>query len=276
MGRVAICRVFLYKDKNTMRKLLTICALMVSGFVTHAEPILQGQPSELAPWLAGVPSLVKVSGEAELKVQADQAVVYLIVQTENKNLQDALKHNQELRSKLLQLFTKQGIGAERIQMSKFSSTPKYGWFGDKAKSYTVDNSMKLTLKTEAEFQAAASAVDDYPEVRYGGIEFENTDKDALKQKALSQACEKALAKKKVIEQELGVKLRPKSFAETGVIVTPDNALTAGFRARIETAGAYSSAPSASNQTISSFGEMIFRVSVALEFTLDGSASAKPE
>ena|SRR2546430_5048326 len=90
-----------------------------------AEPELKGSPAELATYLASLPKTVSVTGESEVKVQADRAVINLKVTTENKSLQEALRVNQEIRNKMLNSLKERDISADRIQASKFSSTPKY-------------------------------------------------------------------------------------------------------------------------------------------------------
>src|SRR5437899_4742564 len=182
-----------------------------------AEPELKGSPAELATYLASLPKTVSVTGESEVKVQADRAVINLKVTTENKSLQEALRVNQEIRNKMLNSLKERDISADRIQASKFSSTPKYGMFSDKAKSYRVENIIKITVSDEKQFQATAHLVDTLPEVEYLGIDFEHSDKEALKKKAVAQALDDAFDHAKVYEQRLAVRLVPKGFSEAARI-----------------------------------------------------------
>src|ERR1041385_4920668 len=104
--------------------------LLVSGFLFlsqlfAAEPELKGSPAELAAYLAGLPKIVSVAGEAEVKVPADRASLMLKVTTESKSLQDALRANQEVRAKMISLLIERGIAPEKVQSSRFSSTPKH-------------------------------------------------------------------------------------------------------------------------------------------------------
>src|SRR5436190_18889058 len=91
-----------------------------------ADPEIKGTPNELTAYLRSIPKTVSVSGESEVRVPAHRAVLTLRVTTENRVLQEALRLNLEIRTKLTDTLKKQGIAAERIQSSKFSSTPKYG------------------------------------------------------------------------------------------------------------------------------------------------------
>src|SRR5258708_1180152 len=177
---------------------LSLCILACSGVA--ADPALKGTASELTQYLNCLPKTVTITGEAEVKVPADKAIVSLKVTTESKAFEGALRSNQEVRGKLLGQLKKQGIAAERVQASRFSSTPRFGWFGEKAKSYRVDNLVKITVQDEKEFQIAASMVDSFPEVQYVGAEFELESKEALKAKVLAQACDSANDRKKTYEE----------------------------------------------------------------------------
>ena len=103
------------------------------------------------------------------------------------------------------------------QASRFSSTPKFGMFGEKAKSYRVDNLVKVAVQDEKELQIAASAVDSWPEVQFVGAEFEHQDKEALKIRAVAEACENAQKRSKIFEEKLGLKLVPSRFSGGGFL-----------------------------------------------------------
>jgi uncharacterized protein YggE len=169
---------------------VSLCLVVVAA---RAETELKGTAVELSAYLAGVPKLVSLSGESELKVPADRALISLKVLTENKALQEASRANQEIRARILRTLAEQGIPNERVKPSRFSSTPKYGVFREKAKSYRVENTVKITAQDEKEFQAVANLVDAITEVRYESIEFEHSDKDGLKAKALAQAIDNSVS-----------------------------------------------------------------------------------
>ena len=186
-------------------RLLALVFLLVSlARPALAEPELKGSPSELAEYLKNVPKTVTVTGESEVKVEADKATVSLRVRTENKSFQESLRLNQGVRSKVIAFLNERGVMPDKIQAAKLSSMPKYGVFSDKIKTYTVENVLKITVRDEKEFQAVASAADGWPEVHYDGAEFEHSNKQEMKMKALRQACENASARKKVFEDALGV------------------------------------------------------------------------
>lgn len=192
---------------------LALALLLWGSLALHAEPELKGTAADLTQYLSGMLRTVGLVGDGEVKVPADRASISVKVVTENKSLQEASRLNQELRAKMARVLAEKGIPADRIQASKFSSTPKYGMFGEKAKSYRVENTVKITAHDEKEFQAVGGLVDVTPEFRYDSIEFEHSDKDGLKQRALTQAIDKVTGKKRTYEEKLGVRLTPKSFEE---------------------------------------------------------------
>jgi uncharacterized protein len=264
----------LKKGKTLMRHVITISLGLLLIERLSADPELKGSPMELAAYLAGLPETVSVAGESEVKLSADRALISLRVSTEHRSLQDALRANQEVRNKILNSLRDCDIPGERIQTSKFSSTPKYGMFSDKAKSYRVENIVKVIVRDEKEFQAVAHLVDAFAEVQYLGIEFEHSEKEALKMKALAQALDDASARKKVYEERLGVKLTPKGFSRSAVAQNlpqrqpayQQEKSFAGSQSKLS-AGLPSAdlVPAATEEAVSPFGEIIFTGRVVVEY-----------
>lgn len=259
-----------------MRKSLFLFVCICLAFQIHAQPELKGSPADLAKLLAGIPKTVMVTGEGELKVPADEAVITLKISTENKSFRESLRLNQEIRGKLLDYLKKQGIPLDRVQAAKFSSTPKYGWLSEKAKSYHVDNLIKITVLDEQEFQAASGAVDAWSEVQYLSVEFEQKDKDVLKAQVIAKACDNANERRKVYEDKFGVRLVPKGFSEgrvapqSPILVTNasyerDNSLMA----RPSMATPITSVEAGEvAEGVSPFGELTYATQVVVEYSVE--------
>jgi uncharacterized protein YggE len=271
-----------YADKhNKLKEIMRyLSIIIVSGLLcSHvlAETELKGTESELIHYLGTLPKTVSIVGEAEVKVPADKAVVSLKVTTENKSLQEALRYNQEVRGKVTSFLIKQGIPAERIRASRFSSTPKFGWFKEKAKSYRVENLVKVTVQDEKELQSAGSAVDTSPEVQFVGAEFEHDQKETLKAKVVAQACDNANEKRKTYEEKLGVKLNPVRFSGENVsqklpALLGNYRSSSGYPADITISSMTPSAaqqPDASEvtETASSLGELVYAAQVTVEYSV---------
>jgi len=250
-----------------MRNIMAIIFMvLIISSATYAEPELKGSPTELTNYLCDMPESVILSGQSELKVQADSAFVKIGVVTSNSSLQNALKSNQDLRKKIFDILDKSGISSDKITASKFSSTPKYGLFDKKPSSYKVENIVKITIANERGFQEVAKIVDSFEEVYYRGTEFELSNKDEVKQKAIEQACDAVLKKKKIYEDKFGIALIPKSFSEgdvTQVGAEPDE----GYSGRLkeEVSNIYYSSR---GEAGSSFGEIIFYGHVTADYIVE--------
>lgn len=257
-----------------MRIVVLLISFSVFAIQVQAEPELKGSAGELSAYLTGVPKLVSLTGESELKIPADRALISLKVVTENKSLQEASRVNQEIRGRILKTLAEHGVPAARVKPSKFSSTPKYGMFREKAKSYRVENIVSITAQDEKEFQAVASLVDAMPEIRYESIDFEHSDKEGMKLKALGQAIEKAGEKRKLYEEKLGVKLSPKQFVDGGMVPMPRSmppsypGKALGYSARAASP-LIAGLPEADNEEMpTSFSELTFTARVTVEYAVE--------
>jgi uncharacterized protein YggE len=197
--------------------IVVCCGLCASVF---AQAELRGTETDLTDYLSKVSRTVFVGGQAEVKAQADRAVVRLKVTTTGKGLEQALQSNQLTRSKLIEFLSGRGIPAGQVQASKFSSTPKYGVLSERVKSYRVEHLLKVTVQNEEQFQAVAKAVDTTPTIEYLGVDLEHSNQDGLKAQAIGRACENANERKKVFEERLGLKLTAKGFNDPIVPTTP--------------------------------------------------------
>ncbi|MFN7139688.1 MAG: SIMPL domain-containing protein [Limisphaerales bacterium] len=245
-----------------MRNLIVSIAFSLSAFSLTAEPEIKGTPTDLAKYLANVPKTVQVTGESEVKVQADRAIITLKVITEDRSLENALRSNQSLRSRLTSQLVQAGVGQDAITGNKFSSTPKYGIFSDRARTYRVDNSVRITVQDEKQFQAVARLVDANPEIHYLGLDFEHSGKNDLRTKALSEASANAVARKRQYEEALGVRLTPVRFTESfqqPQTTTPRPDERAEY--------AKTSLPYSASDAAPAFGEMTFKAFVTVEYSV---------
>ncbi|MBK8001886.1 MAG: SIMPL domain-containing protein [Verrucomicrobia bacterium] len=256
-------------------KIPLILAALLTTVALRAETELKGNPNELKAYLAGLPSTVSISGESDVKVVADRAKVTLKVRTENKSLVDSLRMNQEMRGKVASLLKEGGISADQIQAARFSSTQKFGVFSEKAKSYVVDNFLKVTVRDEKEFQAVAGAVDRWSEVHFLGIEFEHTGKEAVKARAKAQACDMAEERRKLYESKFGVKLVAKGFTEATAPTVPVNnavygssvgSLSKGYERDTQLPGGNLDA--SVGESGSPFGELTYTAKVIVSYVVE--------
>jgi len=244
----------------------------LAGFTALAEPEIKGTVSELSNFITTIPKTVMVTGEAEVRVPARRAVVSLKVVADNKSLQAAMRANLELREKLTDYLKKQGISSDNITSSKFSSTPKFGMFSDKAKSYQVENEVRVSVQDENEFQAAAGVVDKWSDVQFDGVEFQYADKEAQKQNAIAKACDNARERKKIYEDKLGLKLEPVAFNEGQFgdgqsLVSNQPVPSLGTFTGVLTVPSVASRDASSIESSTSFGEMVYTARVSVQYTV---------
>jgi uncharacterized protein YggE len=190
-------------------------ALLVSLSVT-AAPELKGTPKELSDFLERPAPTVSIEGRAEDSAYSDIAKITLIVSTESKLLSAALTANSSLRARITKEFLAAGITAENINTSKFSTSPQFGWFGNKPKSYEVVNRMTIEVQDESHLKAVAAAADNNPEIDFAEIEFEHSESKAVRAELLENAIEDVLQQKKFYEQQLGLTLQPVKFTAPNV------------------------------------------------------------
>ncbi|ALP54376.1 hypothetical protein Tel_15155 [Candidatus Tenderia electrophaga] len=176
--------------------------------LANAAPELSGTPHELSQYLLDQKKIIAIEGEAEEKVEADRAVVSIAVRTKENKLQDALQKNEALRHTLRQQLQQAGIDAEAIRASNFSSTPDYGWFGDKPSSYEVSNEVKISIRNEAQLQTIARLVDSHKEIFLGTMTFEDSAAATNTLKVLEKALTMVQDKRALYEGQLGVTLQP--------------------------------------------------------------------
>jgi uncharacterized protein YggE len=257
-----------------MKTLSALIALAL-GLVlpAPAETELKGNPRELASYLAQLPQMVSITGESEVKVPADKAEVTIKVTTDSKSLSEALRLNQEARGRVAAFLLGNGFSTNQIQGAKFSSTQKSGWFSDKAKNHRIDNFLKIVVRDEKEFQTVGNAVDKWPEVQLIGIDVQHSDKQALKAKAHGEALAKAGERRRMYEENLGVKLVPKGFQESSSSPPPQAPLYANRAASIATGYEKTShiperEPGSSEEIGSPFGELTFTARVVVQYAVE--------
>lgn len=257
------------------RIILLLGFFIITSATLRAEPEIKGTATELAQFISTAPKSVVIVGEAEVRVPAHRAILSLRVVTENKSLREAMRANLEIRAKLTDYLKTLGIPADRIQSSKFSSTPKFGMFSEKAKGYRLENVMRISVQDENEFQAVAGAVDKWAEIQFDGVEFEYADKELQKQNAIAKACDNAKERSKIYEDKLGLKLTPAKFSQGDVgqrNAKADNyTIPRGGNYLVGDSMTGMASPSspagyATEDAVSSFGEIIYTAKVSVEFT----------
>jgi uncharacterized protein YggE len=253
-----------------MKKLSVALCLLFPLTVT-AAPALKGNTEDLRGFLHPRDNIINISAEAEETAYSDQAMLNLVITTEEDKLSDAIKKNASLREQIKQTLISKGIPVNKINNSNFSSSSEYGWFGDEPDSYKVMNRIAIEISQEKQLQIIAELADQYEEAKLSATTFKHSKKEAYNQKVKQKALEKVLAKKNYYEQALGIKLTPVSFNESNIrFQATDGANVLGRAVMAESAvqfdKSYASkrAKPAAPKT-NSFDEVKYRGSITVQF-----------
>lgn len=200
-----------------MKCLTVLTIILATAGVARAETELKGSPEELRQFLHPVEHTVTLTGTEEETAYSDKAILSLVITTEADRLSDSMSSNTRLRTTITQSMIDAGVSPDEINTSKFSSSPQFGWFGSKPKSFEVINRMSVGITDEAHLQLIARLTDDNEEIIMAGMAFEHTAKEEFQGNVRKAALDKALAQKTAYEQQLGIKLTPINVQENVVM-----------------------------------------------------------
>lgn len=230
---------------------------------------LSGNPEELRQFLQSQTRTVTLHSQAEETAYTDVAKVTLVVTTEKKELAESLDANSKLRESIRARLTALGVPADKINSSKYSASPQYGWFGKKPLSFTVINTLDVSIDSDRLFQDVAELADSDEQISFGGVAFEHSQKEAYEAKVRDKALQSIMEDKAYFADQLGLELRPVQFAYSDVRATApgrfglveEMVATAERKAAVESFAPSSPAP------MQSFNEVKYHVSVSVTFAV---------
>ncbi|MEM7097566.1 MAG: SIMPL domain-containing protein [Pseudomonadota bacterium] len=182
-----------------------------------AEPELSGSPNELKTYLDKDSHTIDIFGYAEETAYSDTAHITLAVVTKAKTLTQALESNARLRQQMAKDLVAQGISADRINNSQFSTSPQYGLFGRKPSQYEVANRLKVTALSEIELTTVSRLTDSIEEVTLANIQFEHSRKEAVVTQVRINALTNAIEKANRYAEAVGLKVKPVWFSPGGMV-----------------------------------------------------------
>jgi uncharacterized protein YggE len=178
-------------------------------------------------------------------------------------LSGAIKKNQSIRRILTTFLNKKGFDAKSITSSKFSSTPEYGFFGNKPDNYKVNNIILIKIQSEKEFLSISEAVDKHEQVFLAGTSFEHSEHKEYEKKVLANAIENALSKKILYEKTLATKLHVTSISENTTSFMPQNELGSVKGKRFA---------SYANNSQTNFGVLTYQSTVSIKYKVEHNTS----
>jgi len=252
-----------------MKRLTLLTVILAMAGFAHAETELKGSPEELRQFLHPVEHTVTLTGTHEDTAYSDKAIISLVITTEADRLSDSMESNSRLRTTIAQSMIDAGVSPEEINTSKFSSSPQFGWFGSKPKSFEVVNRMSVGITDEAHLQLIARLTDDNDEIVMAGMEFEHTSKEEFQDNVRKAALDKALAQRTAYEEQLGIKLTPINVQEN--VVMPNKVrpyLEEVSVSAVRQRSAADSAGLASAPPPQTFDEVLYQATVYVTFKVE--------
>jgi uncharacterized protein YggE len=171
------------------------------------------------------PPLIRVSAEATVTAQPDQARIDIGVTTQAQTAQAAAAGAaQRLETALAQLRRALGAGAE-IQTVSYSLNPDYRYpkegGGPTITGYTATNIVRVTINDLSRIGQVIDAASQSGANRIHRLQFTLKDEQAAQSQALRAAAVKARAQAEALAQALGLKItRVLSVVESGAGVQP--------------------------------------------------------
>jgi uncharacterized protein YggE len=187
-------------------------------------PGFAAAPAQAQPATAVEPRLVSVSGEGEVKVKPDQAMLSAGVVTQGKTAADALAANSRAMNAVFATLKRLGIPDRSIQTSNFSVNPQYPEYNSKEPrrivSYQVSNTVSVTVDDLSKLGPALDALVSSGANSLGDIALTIRDPKPRMAQAREAAVKDAMAKADTLARAAGVSLGPIIAINEGVIAPP--------------------------------------------------------
>jgi uncharacterized protein YggE len=245
-------------------KIITIALLFT--FSASAETELKGSPKELKSFLHPEVNTISITESAEEIAFKDEAVISLLVTTEDDKLAVSLSKNAKIRADISSALTANEIPLKNIKNSKFSTSPDYGWFGKKPDSYKVANTVTVLIDDETGLQSIAKIVDTYDEVTLLSTQYKHSEKELYKQKVKEKALNKVLKQKEFYAKSLGLNLKAISFTDQTAFLNDDIERIEVTGSRVKRSD-YSSVKS-KEQAQTSFEKVTYSSNVTVRFIVE--------
>ena len=157
---------------------------------------------------------ITVTGDADVLVKPDEAVVRFSVQTKDKDLDDAVGQNDSRTARVLKAMKKAGVSARHIKTDHMNIWPEYHHYESKVKAYRVRKSITVTVKDTDNLEKVLKEGIDAGANGIDGVQFRSTDlrkhKDKARLMAVKAAKEKAVDMAGALGQKIG---RPRTISE---------------------------------------------------------------
>ncbi|HXI62184.1 MAG TPA: SIMPL domain-containing protein [Pyrinomonadaceae bacterium] len=174
------------------------------------------------------PPLITVSGQAEVRVQPDEVVFTLGVESVDSDMLAAQKRTDDAVKQVLSIARANNIKPEDVQTSYISIQPKYNTddleYGQRQNvkrefvGYQVSKTIAVTLRDISRFDSLLSDVLKAGVTRLSNVEFRDSKIRQHKDQARAMAIKAAQEKAKLLAGQIGQSIGPAySITESGVV-----------------------------------------------------------
>ncbi len=204
----------------------TVLAALLLCLVV-AAPAWSQAAAPLTPGRALVPT-VSATGNAEVRVRPDVAVVTLGVTTQAENLSDAITQNNRTMTAVVAAIKRAGLADRDIQTANLSVYPLYrnrpsptGEGEQELIGYRVSNTVTARMTDMAKVGPVIDAATAAGANQVQGISFSLQEDASVRMQALADAAKEAQAKARAMAEALDQRLGPiLSINEQGAEVRP--------------------------------------------------------
>ena len=159
---------------------------------------------------------ITVSGTASIRVVPDEVVIYLSVESLNKDLRKAKADNDAHVQKVLAVTKELQIEPKFVQTTEVSLAPQWEQRdkGREFQGYRAVNQIRVTLRELGRYDEFVARAIDAGQALLDGVEFRSTQTIAKRAEARKMALQAARAKAEAMAGELGQKIgQPLSITE---------------------------------------------------------------
>lgn len=211
------------------------------------------------------PRRIDVSGDAEIRVSPDEAVLSLSVESWSPDLAKARKDNDERMAKVLKVPEQFGVDKNFVQTDYLSIEPIYqqteGYAIQKIDSYRVRKNVTIVLKDLSKLDGLVNSLLNAGANRFDGIEFRSSELRRHRDKARSMAMQAAREKAAAMAGELGQKLlAPLQISELADTPYPS------YRMVAQNAVGFAESAGSMGDTMS-IGQIVIRAQVSVSFEI---------
>jgi uncharacterized protein YggE len=166
---------------------------------------------------------ISFDGTGKVVGTPDIATADLGMTTQDKDVQTALKNNNQKINDLIAKLKQVGIPAADIQTSQFNVSPNYDYSNNRQTitGYTASQSVTVKVRNLDLVSSVLDTVGAVGANQVSGLNFTIDNPEQLQAQAREKAIADAVSKASVLETQLGIKLtRVVNFSESNGGVTP--------------------------------------------------------